>query len=713
MQQRKNDPVNRLVHEKSPYLLQHANNPVDWHPWADEAFERARKENKPIFLSIGYSTCHWCHVMAHESFESEEIARLINEIFIPVKVDREERPDIDNIYMSAAMAMTGQGGWPLTVFLTADKKPFFAGTYFPPYAKWGSPGLIDILNSVANSWKNDRDQIINSSISLTDTLKEYHNKDNRSEQMTEKILERAYHELESSFDPQFGGFGNFPKFPSSHILSLLLRFAKRHNDPEALDMVEHTLVQMAKGGFYDHLGSGFHRYSTDREWQIPHFEKMLYDQAILIRTYLEAYQFTKKEVYATIAREVLDYVLNDMRSKLNGFYCALDADSEDPYQGSHEKKEGAYYLWRYDEIVKILGEKDSAVFNFFYGVKIDGNAHHDPQGEFSGLNVIFAEKTLSETAGHFTLTEKEIDQVLIRSRAKLLEVRNERAKPHLDDKILVDWNSLMISALTLAYQVLGEEKYQKAACTCVEFINKTLFNKSGRLLHRYRDGETLILGMIDDHAFFANALLDVYEITFDAQYIEKAMAIAEEMIRLFWDKEKGGFFFTGSDAEDILYRKKEIYDGAIPSGNSIAALVLVRLSKITFDPKWEDLASRLFQSFAAEIGQHPSSYSQMLIAYDFYLGPSIEIVIADKDLNMRTVEETLRVLKEFFIPNKVVLWHSKDVSGENIRKLAPFISEQKVLDDELTIYVCQNHVCQLPIHSVAELKNSLRGLSVD
>jgi len=708
-------PPNRLVKEKSPYLLQHAYNPVDWFPWSLEAFEKARKEDKPIFLSIGYSTCHWCHVMEHESFENETIAKFINEHYVPIKVDREERPDIDTIYMSAVQAMTGSGGWPLSVFLTPDKKPFFGGTYYPPYAKWGSPGFLDILASIDHSWKKDRARLLTSSISLTKLLEENQPGQKTDESLSNEVFRKSYEQFKQAFDSQFGGFGFAPKFPTSHNLSFLLRYWNRTKEENALMMVETTLRRMTNGGMYDHLGGGFHRYSTDREWQIPHFEKMLYDQAIISRTFLEMYQITKDPFYSDTAREVFEYCLKDLRDSKGGFHSAEDADSVDSYefQGMspdssqiHEKKEGAFYLWTYDHIYKLLTRQQADVLSYYYGVQENGNAKSDPHGEFTGKNVLFVEHSLTETAEHFNLEVKDVKRILTESKEILLKERSNRLRPHLDDKVLVDWNGLIISSLSVGARVLNEPRYLEAAEEAAQFI---LFNmiKDGRLLHRYRDGQSAINGTLEDYAFFINGLIDLYETTFNILYLKEAVQLSGKMSQLFWDDRSGGFFLTAADSQDLIYRPKEIYDGAIPSGNSMAALVLVRLYHVTFDKEFKSKSDQLFSAFSKNIAQSPSAYSQFLIAFDFALGPTKEIVVcgslADKDVSLFSNESF-----QHFLPNKVLLHRDQDENlAQDIIEISPFLKNQPPVGQKPTVYLCENHVCQRPTNQLDEFKKML------
>ena len=727
-----NNSRNRLGKEKSPYLLQHADNPVAWYPWGEEAFAKAKAEDKPIFLSIGYSTCHWCHVMAHESFEDPETAQLMNKYFVSIKVDREERPDLDNIYMKSVMALTGQGGWPLSVFLTPDKKPFFGGTYFPPHSQWGMPGFKEVLTSIHSAWTNQKDEITKSSQNLTMALQgEMASQKNNVRAPDKETLKAAYLLFTRSYDDVYGGFGRSPKFPTSHNLSFLLRYYKRANESQALVMVEKTLTEMAKGGMYDHLGGGFHRYSTDQQWHVPHFEKMLYDQATLAKTYLEAYQETGKEFYAQTAREIFDYVLRGMQSPEGGFYCAEDADSLDTMDDGREtmddrrrtrddtshalhpsppiKKEGAFYVWPQKEILEILGPKEGGIFNYHFGVEPNGNAQNDPHGEFTGKNILYAAYSLEETAEHFRKSKEEVAAILQKSREKLFIIRGQRPKPHLDDKILVDWNGLMISSLAFGSRVLDEPRYGQAAERAAQFIFKKLKRPDGRLLHRYRDGEAAILATMDDYAFLILGLIDLYEATFQAEYLKEAKRLTEEMIRLFWDENRGGFFFAAADAEALIVRRKEIYDGAIPSGNAVAALDLIRLGRMTFNRDWETKAQKLLETFSNEISSMPTGYTQSLMALDFGLGPSKEIVLAgDKD--DPKLNQMIQNSFKHFIPNKVVLFRPvSNQEAQEIISLAPFLEKQTALNGQATAYVCENYVCRFPTTELEKFNELLIG----
>ncbi|MCQ9208585.1 MAG: thioredoxin domain-containing protein [Omnitrophica bacterium] len=700
--------TNRLLKEKSPYLLQHAHNPVDWYPWGKEAFAKAKKENKPIFLSIGYSTCHWCHVMERESFSDPEMADIMNQYFVAIKVDREERPDIDNIYMNAVVEMTGSGGWPLTVFVTPDKKPFFGGTYFPPENRWGRPGLKSVLLSIAEGWANRRDEILRSSESLTRIIQQQTLLSSQETfSLNEEIFQKAYTQFSERFDAHFGGFGSAPKFPRGDSLSLLLRYWKRTDQPQALRMVEKTLSSMVKGGMYDHIGGGFHRYSTDGQWRLPHFEKMLYDQAILAKTYLEAYQATGKGKYAETAREIFEYILRDMAHPEGGFYSAEDADSAPEAQYPHQKKEGAFYVWENDEIIKILGKEQGALLSYYFGVKPNGNAFADPHGEFKGKNILYLAHNLKETAKHFKKSSAEIEENIQSAKEKLFNIRSQRPRPHLDDKILVDWNGLMISSLAFGAMVLDEPRYRAAAEKATQFILKRLLREDGRLLHRYRAGESAIAATIADYAFFIQGLFDLYQATFKPEYLQEAKRLTQQMLQLFWDESSGGFFFTADDAEKLLLRPKEIYDGSIPSGNSVAALDLIRLGRLTMEKEFTVKAEALFKAFSNQISQMPHAYPQMLIALDFALGPAKEIVIAG-ERESKDTKQMLHAIYQRFIPNKVVAFRPiAEKKAKEVIELIPFLKEQQLLEGKATAYVCINYVCKFPTTSISKMKELL------
>ncbi len=695
---------NRLAREKSPYLLQHAHNPVDWYPWGDEAFQKAKKEDKPVLLSVGYSTCHWCHVMEEESFSHPETAKIMNENFVSIKVDREERPDIDSVYMSYVMAATGSGGWPMNVFLTPDKKPFYGGTYFPPDDRYGIPSFGHLLQSIAHSWKTEKDKILESADSAVNFLAKSGTEKIQSTSLSEKTLNEAYRRLEANFDEKWGGFGRAPKFPRSHALSMILRVWARTKEVHALEIVEKTLKQMAQGGMYDQLGGGFHRYSTDGQWRVPHFEKMLYDQAILARTYLEAYQITQDDFYARIAREILDYVASRMTAQEGGFYSAEDADSPDPENPS-KKREGAYFVWKKDEIEKIQPSEDVEIFSYYYGVEASGNALHDPHKEFVNQNVLYVAHSVEETAVHFKKSVEQTLSSLSASKKKMLEARAKRPAPYLDDKVLTDWNGLMISSFAFASRVLEEPRYADIAEKAGKFIQEKLKDKNRNLLHRYRDGEAGIEANFNDHAFFIYGALALYEATFDPEWLGEAKRLSDQMIEKFWDKSGGGFFLTAEGSERLIARPKEIYDGAIPSGNSVAALDLLLLSRFTGDTKYESYAQKTLDAFSAVLSQDPANYPQMLMALDFSIGPSQEIVLAG-DVKRPETQAMLHEIFSHYLPNKIVM-----LNEVGLEALSPFVKDKNPVSGKSTVYVCRDHTCQLPVTDVEAFKKLLNGNS--
>ena len=684
---------NRLIHEKSPYLLQHAHNPVDWYAWGPEAFEKARRENKPIFLSIGYSTCHWCHVMAHESFEDPEVARLLNEVFVCIKVDREERPDIDNIYMRVCQMMTGSGGWPLTILMTPDKKPFFAGTYIPKESRHGRSGMLDLIPRIKEVWDTQHDDILKSADQITARLKQL-SQGSTGDELDKSTLKTAYEQLSGRFSEQYGGFGNAPKFPSSQNLLFLLRYWQSTDDEKALRMVVKTLQSMQEGGIYDHIGFGFHRYSTDSHWLVPHFEKMLYDQAMLSIAYIEAYQATGKEEFKETAKEIFTYVLRDMTDPKGGFYSAEDADSEGV--------EGKFYVWTEDEIRQILkGEEADLIINVF-NVKKSGNFRDEASGKNTGANILHLEKTLTEVAFKNKTSVDELKERVETARQKLFTARNKRIHPHKDDKILTDWNGLMIAALAKGAQVCNEPEYADAAKRAADFILTDMRRPDGRILHRYRDGHAAILANVDDYAFLIWGLLELYETIFDVHYLQTALDLNNEMIKHFWDEQDGGFYFTADDAEELIVRQKEIYDGAIPSGNSVAVLNLFRLARITADSDLEDKANKIMLAFSKDVSSVPSGYTQMMVALDFGIGPSYEIVIVGNP-KANDTKEMLNALRKHFIPNKVVLLRPSDQEAPDIIRLAKFTEYQSSLDGKATAYVCLDYACKMPVTDAEEM----------
>jgi uncharacterized protein YyaL (SSP411 family) len=680
---------NRLASEKSPYLLQHASNPVDWYPWGDEAFERAKKEDKPVFVSIGYSACHWCHVMEEESFSDDEVAGILNKHYISVKVDREERPDIDNICMKACQAMTGGGGWPLTVVMTPDGKPFFAATYLPKTSRFGQLGLMVVLPRIAEVWTNQRDELVATGERMADFIADESIYGGGGE-LDSTAIESAFESFRSTFDEAKGGFGTAPKFPSPHNLTLLLRWWERSGNEDALRMVTRTLDEMRRGGIYDHLGYGFHRYSTDAQWLVPHFEKMLYDQAMLAIAYTECFQATGESRYAETVREIFQYVLSRMTDPGGGFYSAEDADSEG--------EEGKFYVWRPDEIKELLGEERGEVFNDYYGVT--------EKGHLEGNSVLHQSKTLKEAAAGAKISEEELSKQLAEDRGKLLKERNKRIPPFKDDKVLTDWNGLMIAALAAGGRTLGEASYIEAASKLADFILEHMRRPDGRLLHRYRDGEAAIPAFIDDYAFLVWGLVELYEAGFEIRYLEAALELTEEMIRLFLDAEKGGFFFTGSDGKQMLARSKEAYDGAIPSGNSVAALNLLRLGRMTGKSEYEKTASQLMKHFGELVSRAAAGFCQMLVALDFALGPSKEVVVAG-DRDAIDTASLLRVLQTRFMPRKVVVLQPGGQDLGIIKKIAPYAGFMTPIDGRAAAYVCENYVCNRPVTDTAELEKLL------
>jgi uncharacterized protein YyaL (SSP411 family) len=676
--------TNHLIAEKSPYLQQHAHNPVDWYPWGEAAFEKARQEDKPIFLSVGYSTCHWCHVMERESFENEQLAALLNRWFVPVKVDREERPDVDRIYMTFVQASTGSGGWPMSVFLTPELKPFFGGTYFPPDNRYGRPGFGAILERIAEAWRNERGRIVQSSTDVIAQLTQYANAAGPSIGTPDKaVLDSAFQHFRRMYDSAHGGFGSAPKFPRPVVFNFLLRYYARspsqEANQEALEMTIETLRAMANGGMHDQLGGGFHRYSVDERWFVPHFEKMLYDQAQLAISYLEAFQITRDPFYAKIARSTFDYVLRDMTHPEGGFYSAEDADSVIDPANPKEKGEGAFYIWSAAEL------EQYPQFASTYGVRRDGNVSDDPHGEFTGKNILYLRESLDAAA------EAELEP----AKATLLAIRSKRVRPHLDDKILTAWNGLMISAFAKGAQVLDEPRYQSAAQRAANFVLTEMYDaKSGLLQRRYRDGEAAIAGFLDDYAFFIGALLDLYEADFDPGHVEIAMALADKMRELFEDSGDGAFFSTAQGDSSLVLRMKDDYDGAEPSGNSAALIDLLRLAHFTDRAEYREAAERTLRALGPKITQQAVAVPQMLVGLDYALGPQSEVVIAGD------AEEFLEHVRSRFLPRTITL--------RTGARFFPAAGSMREIDGKPTAYVCQNYVCHLPVNEVSKLDELLQ-----
>ncbi|MEE9553552.1 MAG: thioredoxin domain-containing protein [candidate division Zixibacteria bacterium] len=692
----KTNHQNRLADEKSPYLLQHADNPVDWYPWGEEAFEKARSENKPIFLSIGYSTCHWCHVMEHESFEDEDVAALMNDVFVSIKVDREERPDLDNIYMTAARLLNNRGGWPLTIIMTPDKKPFFAATYIPKESRYGRVGMLELIPRLKEVWNSKRDELDRTGNEVVAALNKPAN--GSGTDLGESILSTAYNQFKRNFDSENGGFGNEPKFPTPHNLMFLLRHWKRTGNDEALRMVERTLQEMRQGGIYDHVGYGFHRYSTDAQWLLPHFEKMLYDQALLAMAYTETYLATGKKEYEDTAREIFEYVLRDMTDPGGGFYSAEDADSEG--------EEGKFYVWSEKEIKEILDEEKAKLIIDIYNIVPGGNFTEQGTGRTTGDNIPHLKDSWKNLSKRFDIPEKDLRQKANEALEKLFKIREKRVHPYKDDKILTDWNGLMIAALASAGRAFDAPEYIDAAKRSVDFVLGKMKTSEGRLLHRYRDGHTGIAGNIDDYAFVVFGLLELYQTTFEIEYLEQALEINNTQIRYFRDDQAGAFYFTPDDGEELIVRQKEIYDGAVPSGNSVAAYNLLRLARITGNSEFEEMSSRIVRLFSAEIGRAPTAYTFLLLTIDFAVGPSGEIVIVgDKD--SRDTNKMIKAINREFIPNKIVVFKANDGDSKKIDEIVSYISGFEGNTDMPTIYFCRDFVCDLPVNSVDQMMAKL------
>lgn len=680
---------NRLAAEKSPYLLQHAYNPVDWFAWGSEAFARAKAENKMVFLSIGYSTCHWCHVMERESFENEAVAELLNRDFISIKVDREERPDIDHVYMSAVQAMTRSGGWPLSVFLTPSGDPVTGGTYFPPQDKWGRPGMTTILPRIAQMWKSEGAQMAESGRELTAILEKTSESGGKAEWNV--ISEKCYRHFEASFDEANGGFGGAPKFPRSHELSWLLRYWKKTKNPAAFEMVRKTLDAMAKGGIYDHLAGGFHRYATDEAWLVPHFEKMLYDQAMISRTYLEMFQASRDPFYADVARDIFTYVLRDMTDAEGGFYSAEDADSEG--------EEGKFCVWRPEEIKNILGEEDARLFCDFYGVTDEGNFEH-------AASILNQKESPESFAAARGINPDGLIRKFQECRVKLFKARKKRVQPLKDDKILTAWNGLMISSFAYGARVLDEPLYLKAAQRAGRFILEKM-TVNGRLFRRSRLGETAIAGFQDDYAFLALGFLDLYETSLDLFWLEKARWLLSEMVRLFWDKKNGGFFYTADDAEILVVRPKEYYDGAVPSGNSAGLLAVLRFYRMSGETLWNEYAEKLMSVHSGPCSAHPAAFPFFLAAADWASGAVREIVLAGNK-EEEDFEIFRKILNERFSPLETVVYSPEDEKERAMLKsLSAFASEKKSLNGKGAVYICRNYVCHRPVTTPEDFKKAL------
>jgi uncharacterized protein len=677
------DHTNRLAREKSPYLLQHQYNPVDWYAWGEEAFAKARKENKPIFLSIGYSTCHWCHVMERESFEKEEIGQYLNEHFVSIKVDREERPDVDKIYMTFVQSTSGQGGWPLNCFLTPDLKPFFGGTYFPPESKYGRPSFLDLLKHINQLWETRHGDVTNSAIQLHEQLEQMMAKEpTNGLALTETVLSKAAGQLKEMYDPRNGGFGGAPKFPQPSQPAFLLRYGVRSNDKDAIAMVLNTCDHMTRGGIHDQIGGGFARYSVDSEWLVPHFEKMLYDNAQLVNLYLDAYLVSGETRYADTARDVIAYVLRDMTHPEGGFYSAEDADSEG--------KEGKFYCWTRAELAKLLTPEEFNVAVKYFGITEQGNFvdHSDPD-PLPNQNVL----SIVDSS-----VPKEDEPLLLSAKQKIFAARSRRVRPHLDDKVLASWNGLMLGAIARAYAVLGDEAYRKAAEKNLAFLQNKLWDaKSKTLYHRWRDGERDSVQLHETYAFLLNGVIDLYEATLDPKHLEFAVALADAMIAKFNDPQEGGFWQSGGST-DLILRIKEDYDGAEPSGNSVATLALLKLAAITDRADYRKAAEGTLRLFAERLQRFPQAVPYMLLALDFSLEEPRRVVIAG-DAAKPEARKLLHAAHSVFQPAKVVLGNAGPI--EEFAKTLP-------VRDGATVYICTGKACQPPTSDVAKVKQLLK-----
>ena len=670
--------MNRLADEQSPYLLQHANNPVDWYPWGEEAFKKAKELDRPIFLSIGYSTCHWCHVMEHESFEDDSVAKLLNDGFISIKVDREELPEIDHVYMTVCQAMTGGGGWPLTIVMTPAKEPFFAGTYFPKDKRGGRSGLFQILPMITDAWTSKRQDIMTSVGQVKNYLDQLNSKPAGNNFSTE-LINKAYDQFRNGFDEEYGGFFKAPKFPSPHNLIFLMRYHHSFDNKIALDMATKTLKQMRLGGIYDHIGFGFHRYSTDRHWLVPHFEKMLYDQAMIALAYTEAYHITGEEIFAQTANEIFTYVLRDMTASEGGFFSAEDADSEG--------EEGKFYIWTEQEIKEILGEDYGREFNDIFSITTQGNYRDESSGKETGLNIPHLNNYNANGSNDFES-----------AREKLFNIREKRIHPLKDDKILTDWNGLMIAALAKAAIVLDEPVYLDAAEKAAKFVLHSI-SKGERLLKRYRNGVAALDAHLDDYAFMAWGLLELYEATFATKYLSQALDLMNIMVEDFWDDKNGGFFLGSDQSEKLIVRSKTAYDGAIPSGNSVAVMNMVKLTRITGNTKWAELAEKTIRAFSEDVNRTPTGYTLMLTGFMFDTQNSKEIVIVGDSRNRNTTK-FLHTIRASYAPHKVLLFKDTSVSDNRLEQLANWTSTQNSINGKPTAYVCKNFACNQPTSDI-------------
>lgn len=673
--------TNRLIHETSPYLRQHAHNPVDWYPWGEEALSKARNEDKPIFLSIGYSACHWCHVMEHESFENETTATLMNEHFVSIKVDREERPDLDSIYMDAVVAMTDSGGWPMSVFLTPDGQPFYGGTYYPPQPRYGIPSFSQVLQSVANAYRDRRQEVVGQAVRLTQALQRTAYLGAQEGELGAELLDEAVGKLDQYFDRDDGGFGSQPKFPQPMTLDFLMTYYQRTKNLDALYMAELTLEKMALGGIYDQLGGGFHRYSVDAVWLVPHFEKMLYDNSQLLRTYLHAWQITGQPRYRRVVEETIDYVLREMTAPDGGFYSSQDADSEG--------EEGKFFVWTPTEIEQILAPHEAAIFKAYYGVSDRGN--------FEGHTILAVSHTMAEVAERFGTSPAEVERVLVAGRHNLLAVRGKRVKPARDEKILTEWNGLMIHALAECGVVLGREDAQQAALRAADFILTTMSQTDGKLYRSYKDGQARLNAYLEDYAAFIRALIALYEATFDLRWLGEASRLSGVMFAQFHDVANGGFFQTGVDHEQLVVRRKDFIDNAIPSGNSMAAEALLRLNRFVGNDAYRDAAKRIILTLKETLVRQPTGFGRLLGALETLLAPSQEVVIVGDPAQAPT-QALLQEVRKRYLPHTIVAGKRPGEEG-----VLPLLEGRDLVNGQAAAYVCEHYVCKLPVTNALEL----------
>jgi hypothetical protein len=702
----KGEKPNRLINEKSPYLLQHAFNPVDWYSWGEPAFEKARNENKLIFLSIGYSTCYWCHVMEREVFENERIASLMNEYFVNIKVDREERPEVDRIYMKALTGITGSGGWPMSMFLTPDLKPFYGATYIPPVARYGSPAFPDLIKDIHDQWHIAPEKFYKTGNQVLNFIKENAFPNGTELSLNETVLKKAYNKIAGNFDPVHKGFGEAPKFPRPMLFNFLFHYYKRFGEEKSKSMALETLKEIANGGIHDHIGGGFHRYATDNSWRVPHFEKMLYDQAQLANSYLDAYLITHDDFYSSIVTDILEFIINEMTSADGGFFSALDAESAIDNSNSKLKKEGAYYLWKKGEIDKTLTTEESEIFCFVFGIKEHGNVNGTASihADFNDENIIYQSHTIDETATYFNMNKTKVEEIVTTCRNKLALIKKERPYPHLDDKILTSWNGLMISAFSNAYKIIGDERYLMAAEKAADFILAKVFDRKNNILyHRYRDGEAKYEAGLEDYAFFIGGLIDLYEASFNYKWIKSAIELTGIQIKLFYDNINHGFFDTSGNDKTILIKTKEWMENAEPSGNSSAILNLLCLSQMTDNTKWDEIAGNSLAYFSNIINRYPDAMVFMLAAIDFSISKPKQIIIAGS-LQDPLTAEILKVIRNHYIPNKIVLLIDNPAEYE---KFFPFVKDYIRLDGKTTVYVCENYNCKLPTSKITEIEKLL------